>query len=108
MGATSDATLTPRTLELSAVLDCLSFDFSSQNTMADEVVTCDETVPEEDLMPLFDVTQTLYCAVKDVWANGKHIPVICSLLTSPKRWPRNSSIKLLRIWWSWYERNGPP
>lgn len=79
MGATSDATLTPRTLELSAVLDCLSFDFSSQNTMADEVVTCDETVPEEDLMPLFDVTQTLYCAVKDVWANGKHIPVICSL-----------------------------
>lgn len=99
MGATSDATLTPRTLELSAVLDCLSFDFSSQNTMADAVVTGDETVPEEDLMPsitdtfspsssinenvtittTFDVAQTLYCAVKDVWANGKHIPVICSL-----------------------------
>jgi len=99
MGATSDATLTPRTLELSAVLDCLSFDFSSQNTMADEVVTGDETVPEEDLMPsitdtfspsssingnvtittTFDVAQTLYFAVKDVWANGKHIPVICSL-----------------------------
>lgn len=99
MGATSDATLTPRTLELSAVLDCLSFDFSSQNTMADEVVRGDETVPEEDLMPsitdtfspsssinenvtittTFDVAQTLYWAVKDVWANGKHIPVICSL-----------------------------
>lgn len=99
MGTKLDATLTPRTLELSAVLDCLSFDFSSQNTTADKVVTGDETATEEDLMPsiintfssyssinenitittTFEVAQTLYGAVKDVWANGKHIPVICSL-----------------------------
>lgn len=99
MGTTLDATLTPRTLELSAVLDCLSFDFSSQNTTADKVVTGDETATEEDLMPsiintfssyssinenitittTFEVAQTLYGAVKDVWAKGKHIPVICSI-----------------------------
>ena len=97
MGAPSDATLTPRTLELSAFLDCLSFDFSSQNTTADEVVPGDAIVSEDDLMPYkidssyssinekititttFEVAQIVYGAVKDVWANGKHIPLIYSL-----------------------------
>lgn len=97
MGTQSDATLTPRTLELSAVLDCLSFDFSSQNTTTDEVVPGDAIVSEDKLMQskidfsylsinenitittTFEVAQRVYGAVKDLWANGKHIPVICSL-----------------------------
>lgn len=104
MGGHSDV-VTPRTLELSNVLESLSFDFSSPSKKIVDEVSKGELTPE-DSMPFakdnlsssslenvcvmvttaattttetFDVAQTIYGAIKETWANGKHIPVISNL-----------------------------